>query len=202
MAVAHFVPNLDDPEVRFDELIAEPRELVVLEEGTCTYRAGERFAQAAFEEAPCLVEARNFTEAIELAKSAGRILLLPHLANPAVVEVTYSNEWRDLPRFAFTYTNPPLHLARTSTDVSVLEAAGICAALKTIHRLTVPEEDGFSDWLWVDSTQQAAAVCAEGNAELCITNQHGLERYELTSVRELKKMVPLWLPYEWLPAVA
>lgn len=198
MITGSLVPSLNDPETIFAERITRPRELVVLEEGTCTYRAGERFARAAFEEPPNLVEARSFTEAIELAKNAGRILLLPHLANKAVVEVTYSSKWKDLTQFAFQYSNPPLYLARSvSRNTS---AKGVCATLNNLRLLVEPDKDGVDDWLWVDSTQQAATACKEGQAELCITNKYGRDKHDLAAVRELKRMTPIWLPYEWQSA--
>lgn len=186
--------SLDDPSYEFPKKIEDARELVLLEKGTCTYRAGQRFIRAAFEEAPKIIEANSFDEAIELTRYPKGVLLLPFLANEPLVKVTCSYEWRDLSDFTFEFANPPLHLAgRQNAQPEDLNEETTCAALPNLHGLL---GDEIVTWVDVDNTQQAAIQCGSEAVDLCITNGEGLVANGLASIRELKRMSPVWFSYE------
>lgn len=196
MSAVYSVPNLDNPSAEpFAEKLGGQWDLVVLEEGTCTYRAGERFARAAFEEPPTLLEAPNFEKAVKLAQHGGRLLLLPLPAHPFVGGLDMSDDWYQRPELWFKYTNPPLYLARSSQQIDV-HAQGICAVFPNLQKL-IPNEEEIVGKIWTNNTQQAAAMCAAGGTEFAVTNQHGLEKYDLVARRELKTIHMSWFVYEW-----
>lgn len=185
-------PSLDNPAIQpFLKKLSGDWKLFLLEKGTCTYRAGERFAQAAFEHPPKIVEVANFEEAVNRSKAPKSIMLLPHLATPHVAAMETSHNRVTLHDFTFRYSNPPLYLAGLTND-----AKGSCAAIVHLENLATPE-DGITNWVNVDNTQAAAIACANRKVDLCITNEYGLKKHNLQLVRELKKMEPTWFAYSW-----
>ena len=189
---AQLAPNLDDLDLQpFAKKISGSWKLVLLEEGTCTYRAGQRFVSAAFEEPPEIIKVLSFQQGIEKSKVTRTILLLPHLAIPHVAEMETDLHRITMHDYTFRYSNPPLYLAGRSHD-----AKGLCAAIIHLENLSLPE-DGITGWKNVNNTQEAARACSEGQANLCITNEYGLKKYSLTPIRMLKKMQPTWFAYSW-----
>jgi hypothetical protein len=194
MSDLRLLPDLDDPVFEFPKKISGSRELMLLERGTCTYRAGQRLIGAAFEEEPNIMESRSFDEAIVRTAYPNGILLLPALANKPIVQVTFSYEWRGLSDYWFVFSNPRLYLAQQNPDeINEPVAGDTCAALPTLRGLL-----GNTDvsWVDVDNTQRAAEACRHGKANFCITNEEGLLANELSVVGELKKMAPSWHVYE------
>lgn len=186
------IPNLDDPALQpFTQKLSGEWALVLLQEGTCTYRAGKRFAEVAFGEEPKILEVSSFQQAIEESQAPNRVLLLPHLAIPHVANMETDPNRVTLHDLTFRYSNPPLYLAGCSAD-----AKGTCAAIVHLHNLS-SLEDGITQWKQVSNTQEAAEACAKREADLCITNEHGLKKFNLVPVRELKRMQPTWFVYRW-----
>jgi hypothetical protein len=186
------MPSLNDPAFEFPDKIQGHRELVVLEKGTCTYRAGQRLIGAAFEDEPEVVEARNFDEAASLTQSPLGILLLPSLAVHHVWGCMVGSEWRRLSDYVFTYTNPPLYLAGRGVQTSPATEQS-CAALPNLRGLL---GDEAVEWVDAENTQCAARLCQDGKSDACITNEEGLVASGLVVLQELKKMTPGWYTFE------
>ncbi len=166
--------------------------VVVLEKGTCCYRAGEAFATSAFKEKPTLLQAPSFEKAMELAAADKHILLLPHI-HKLTGDVETSHQWESMGDYIFRLNNPPLYLARNSSVTN-----GHYASIERLRALINPSDHGISDWVNVDSTQEAARACANGDSAFCITNEYGIKYHELEIVTELKKMEICWHPYQHL----
>lgn len=164
--------------------------VVVLEEGTCCYRAGEEFATSAFEEKPTLLQAPSFEKAMELAAADKHILLLPHI-HKLTGDVETSHKWESMGDRMFRLNNPPLYLVRNSSVTN-----GQCASIERLKTLINPSDHGISSWVDADNTQEAARICADGDSEFCITNENGIEHHQLNIVAELKKMEICWHPYQ------
>jgi len=187
------VPSLDNPNASFPEKLKGKWTLVLLEEGTCCYRAGESFAKDAFEDYPDILEVPSFNEAANLAQTSNHILLIPHI-HRIIGEIEADVRWESMGNFIFRLNNPPLHLASNPTSNS--DTTDSCACIEPLKSLIKMEKDGIKNWITTETTQQAARVCASGEAEYCVTNEYGLKKYGLKSVRELKKMEICWHPYQ------
>jgi hypothetical protein len=188
------LPGLDNPETSFPEKLSGDWTLVLLEKGTCCYRAGEIFAKNAFEDSLAIIEASSFEEAVKLAQAPKHILLLPHV-HSITGKIEADLNWRSMGDYIFRLTNPPLYLVSGPTTRP--PAISHCACIEPLKPLVGMEEDGIKAWANVETTQQAARLCADGEAEFCVTNEYGLKKYGLTSVRELKKMEICWHPYQY-----
>lgn len=78
--------------------------LVVLENGTCCYRAGEHFAKWAFEDSPSFVQAPSFKEALNFARAQKHILLLPHV-HRIIGDVETDYSWESMGEYIFRLEN-------------------------------------------------------------------------------------------------
>ena len=67
-----------------------------------------------------------------------------------------------------------------------------CACIPTLRRLVGSLVREFPA---VANPQAAARAVIGGEAELCVTNHHAVERYDLRVVRRLKHMRILWLVF-------
>lgn len=171
--------------------------IVLLEQGTCCYRAGQYFAGHAFSEHPNIIEVSSFDTAIKTAKADNRIILLPHIHRiSGDIETDY--RWRSMDDWVFGLENPSLYLASKSNKLST-QSGYRCATIERLESLVdMSETPRIQEWVNVENTQQAARACAvEKRADLCITNEYGLNEYRLLPLRQLKQMTVYWLPYQW-----
>lgn len=169
--------------------------VVSLEPGTCTERAATKFAAEAFIQKPAMHYVTAFVEGINFAKhNRNTVILLPHI-HQLCSDLECDSEWKSLTDFVFPLENPPLYLAENKNNLNNKK----CAALITLRKLHNDKNLQFID---AANTQRAAAMTAEGSCRYCITNQDGLEKNNLSIVKELKKMTVFWIPFVYLHAHA
>jgi len=170
------------------------KEIASLEEGTCTDRAvgvfvnevGQRF----FETDPAIIHKPTFAEMIEYTRThPGAITFIPHLRTDLNAALTYVAHWRDLPEMVFPLKNPPLYLA----DGGEKTTGKRCAALPILRNLI--RESLELVFIDAHSTQDAARKVQAGEADLCVTNEHGVEAHGLRIREQLKEMCIFWMPW-------
>jgi len=115
-------------------------------------------------------------------------VFLPHL-HPICGDTTVDPNWLLLNNEVFMLKNPPLHLAGPSIPIET------CASLPRLRPLV---SDNVNEFVDVSTTQEAARYLADGKTTHCITNESGLIRYGLSSVRELKEMYVWWMPFTYI----
>ena len=180
----------------FRRRLPRSHRVMTLEPGTCCFRAASYFIEHAFEEQPDLVVVPTFAEGILRASGhPADIVLLPHV-HETCGRLTTDIDWHQIVDLTFPYENPPLLLARRPGVVANTPLR--CATIHRLKTLLDDNETAAFQFAIVDTTQDAARACASpAGPEVCVTNQHGAERYGLDVVRVLKHMTIWWLPFRY-----
>jgi hypothetical protein len=187
---------------KFPVRISLKSRLISLQPGTCCDRAAAIFSECAFALPPQRLFVESFAAAVEMA--AGKpddILLVPHV-HEVCATLSTTEGWQLLDELVFPLDNPPLHLAKKFGSQPLFKGLPKhCATIEQLAPLLAnhnPLSQPSFYFHFVQNTQTAARLCADStNVEYCITNQHGLEQFELESVRQLKHMKIWWMPFRW-----
>ena len=161
--------------------------IVSLEKGTCTDRAvgyflklerekreGKTGGTPFFCEEPVVIYKPTFDEMIACTReTSGNVMFIPHVRTDISVRLAYTTEpWRCINEMVFVLANPPLYLAGKEAT-----PGRTCATLNRLQSL-VHESLGLT-FVEAENTQDAARQVHNGQADLCITNQKGVEIYQL-----------------------
>lgn len=163
-----------------------------LEQGTCGYRAAEEFALR-MGMAVQLCPHRSFQEAVEHARSSGSsdVALIPHI-HPVAQQISLDAELFVQPGQVIAVPNPPLFLAGTQAG---LTAGASCASIPTLQRLLPPEVRAQLHFVEALTTQHAARLVVQGECDVCVTNESGVERHGLIPLCPLKHIVVAWMAF-------
>ena len=166
-------------------------ELVCLQPGTCSERATLHLMGRDLPDASVTYVA-TFEDGLEMLKSRTSpemLMFLPHVHHLARA-ATLDDRLELVPRLAFWLANPPLYLAGRVSE----RGATRCACIPDLRSLLIPIGVGDVEFVDAPNTQVAAQMVANGDSNLCITNDAGVERYGLRCISQLKKMDVYWIP--------
>ena len=170
-----------------------------LEVGTCSDRAlgvflennHEAYLDFTIKRADSFENCRVFAES-----SKASLLLVPHLHSIAGT-LSLASGWELVSDKIFTLKNPPIYLA-ARTIVAAGDLKGrTCASLETLAPL-IDKRLGL-DVKPAKNTQHAARQVVELEADCCVTNQRGIEFFELSPIVELNNFTVVWLPFLYRP---
>jgi len=177
--------------------------IVSLEKGTCNDRAighfltlerekreGKGEETPFFAEEPRVIYQPTFDEMIAYAKNTpGTVLFLPHVRADINAQLAYTVEpWRCIDEIVFKLANPPLYLAGKETM-----PGRTCATLTRLQDLV--RESLQLTFIEANNTQDAARQVRDEQADLCVTNEKGVQTHQLEIREKLKEMTIFWMPW-------
>ncbi len=164
--------------------------IISLEEGTCCHRAVLHMVES-FKINPEIIFVKSFQEAKELLvklNSDEVIMLAPHV-NDTAKDLTFAKHFEWDKELLFSLPNPKLFLVKNHDKVIDDNS---CAALPVLQNLVDVSKFSFAE---VSNTQEAARFVAENKTVYGITNENGLQKYQLEVVEELKHMEVVWFSF-------
>lgn len=179
------------------ELLLSVKRIICLEAGTCCYRAGVHFtSQLIQDDAPEFVTATNFYKAIQWLTQngqAGDTILLPHVSEVCHL-VSFNPQFELDEEHVFNLENPPIYLAKGHPKSG---NENCCAAIEVLKPLLGQEQEKYI-FIEADNTQESARQAKNGQAGYCITNQNGVDKYDLTPVQKLHTSTVVWMPFKFI----
>ncbi|MEI7510777.1 MAG: hypothetical protein WCJ84_01325 [Candidatus Peregrinibacteria bacterium] len=167
--------------------------IISLELGSCTERAVQHFICKNPQEKINITYVKSFEEGIDLAmENEGYIIFIPHIHHLCNVLET-DPHWESIQNLIFSLENPSLFLAERRERVKDDNSYAILPTLQGL----LTEEDTVQTLVKVKNTQEGAFMVHKGICQYGITNESGIKKYQLSGVRELKKMIILWIPFRF-----
>jgi hypothetical protein len=167
------------------------RTLVALTQGTCTYRAAMQYLLLS-QQPIKLVTEQTFERAIQrVQQDRHTAILAPHL-HECHTQLSQAPNIQHIESQDFHLPNPGLFLATPRRNGSSRTYLWSLPTLVPLVEEICPIDE-FEEVVPAANTQSAAEYCSRifGGA-FCVTNERGVQLFDLEKVHELRQITMLW----------